>query len=146
MPALCAAAKAIGDLDAVLERLIEGQLATSQTGRECLPVQLLHDEEIGAVLLPDVEERADVRMREGRNGAGVALEPLPGGRVPGQVRCEHLDRNGPVQTRIASLPHLAHASCAKGEGTRRGRAVCPAVATCAGGLYARGANSARLSS
>ena len=32
------------------ERLFEWQLATSQAGRECLPVQVLHDDEIRPVL------------------------------------------------------------------------------------------------
>ena len=62
MPARVRGREGIGDLDAVLERLIEWQLATGQAGRECLPVQVLHDEEIRPVLLPDVVERADVRV------------------------------------------------------------------------------------
>ena len=68
-----------------MERLISGSLPRANA-REGLPVQILHDEEIDAVLLPDVMERADVRVGQRGYGAGLALETLPGGRVVGQVR------------------------------------------------------------
>ena len=91
----------VGDLDAVLERLVERELAPRETGGEGLPVQILHDEEIDAVLLPDVEQRADVRVRQRRDGAGLALETLAGGRVAGQVRRQDLEGDGAVQARIS---------------------------------------------
>jgi hypothetical protein len=42
IPARCAAAS-ISDLDAVLERLLDRELATSEPGRERLPFQVLHE-------------------------------------------------------------------------------------------------------
>ena len=53
-----------GHLDAVAKRLIERQPAARQPARERLALEELHDQEVGAVLLPDVEERADVRVAE----------------------------------------------------------------------------------
>ena len=52
----------VSDLDAVLQRLVERELAAGDPGGEGLPIQILHDEEIDAVLLPDVVERADMRV------------------------------------------------------------------------------------
>jgi hypothetical protein len=80
-PRFVGSGKRIGDLDPVLEGLVKRELATRKAGGEGLALQVLHDEEIRAVLLPDVVERADVRVRERRDGSGFALEPLSGGRV-----------------------------------------------------------------
>ena len=111
---LVSSGERVGDLDAVVERLIEWQLRTSQSRRKRLPVQEFHDEEIRPVLMADVVERADVRVRQRRDGAGLALKPLAGGRVVGQVRREHLDRDGAVQARISRAVDLPHAAGAGG--------------------------------
>jgi hypothetical protein len=54
--------KGIGDLNPVMERLIERQLSAFEKGPERLPVQVLHDEEIRPVLLTDVVDGADMRV------------------------------------------------------------------------------------
>ena len=82
-----------------------------------------------AGFLADVEERADVRMRESRDGARFAVEAVAELRVGGQCFGEHLDRDGPIEARVSASVHLAHAAranlrgnlvdaeaCAGGEG------------------------------
>ena len=54
-----------GDLDRVLDRLIERQRRPSQSIGERLALEARHDEEVGALVLADVVERADVGMIEG---------------------------------------------------------------------------------
>src|SRR5207237_706204 len=68
---------------------------------------------IDAILLADVVQRADMRMAQRRNRAGLALEALahlgPSRRVLGQ----HLDGDDAVEPRIARLIDLAHAARAQ---------------------------------
>jgi hypothetical protein len=103
----------VSDLDADLKGLVERELAAGEAVREGLPVQILHHEVIGAVLLTDVVECADVRVGQRRDCTRFTLEPLPGGRVVGQLRREHLEGDGAVQARISrtvDLPHAARTS------------------------------------
>ena len=55
-----------------------------------------------------------MRVRQCRDGTGLALKPLAGGWVVGQVGREHLERDGAVQARISRTIDLAHATRAGG--------------------------------
>ena len=57
-------------------RFRHGERPARQPVHECLALQVLHDQEVDAVLTPDIEDRADVGMRERRDRLGLALEPL----------------------------------------------------------------------
>ena len=97
------------------QRFVERQ-ARSFGARACasalqrFPLQELHDEKRGAGFLADVEERADVRMGESRNGARFAVEAFAELRVGGQRLGEHLDRDGAIEARVSAFVHLAHAA------------------------------------
>jgi hypothetical protein len=78
-----------------------------------LAFQVLHHEEGGAALVADVEERADVRVIELRNGLRFAVEALAELRVGGQRAGKGFDRNGAIQPRIERLVNLAHAAGAQ---------------------------------
>ena len=54
--------------------------------------------------LVDLEDRADVRMVDRRGGARLAHEALARLAVADQVAAEELDRNDPVEARVARLP------------------------------------------
>ena len=56
----------VGDLERVPDEPVDRQSAALQPLRERLTFQILHDEIVGAVLMPDVMERADVRVLERR--------------------------------------------------------------------------------
>ena len=62
---------------------------------------------------PDVVERADVRMRQLRDGPRLALEALAAARVVGEIAGEHLDRDVAIEPRVARAIDLAHAAGAE---------------------------------
>ena len=66
----------IRDGDRHLERLLQWQRTILQPLGERLPVEILHDQEVGAAFGADVMEGADVRVVQGRDGLGLPLEPL----------------------------------------------------------------------
>ena len=72
------------DLDRRPERLVDRQRALRQPIRQRLAFEILHDEERGAILFADVVQRADVRMIELRDRAGLAIEALAELRVGGE--------------------------------------------------------------
>ena len=105
----------VGHLHRDPQRFVQRQ-ARSLGARACasalqrFPVQELHDEKRGARFLADVEERADVRMGEPRDGARFAVEAFAELRVGGQRLGEHFDRDGAIETRVSAFVHLAHAA------------------------------------
>ena len=66
----------VGDLDGVLQNLFERKRTFLEAFRQRLPFEMLHHQEISAVLAPDVVERANVGMVQARYGACFALKPL----------------------------------------------------------------------
>src|SRR5438093_9023616 len=58
----------------------------------------------------DVEERADVRMGESRDGARFAIEALAELRVGGECLGKYFDRDGAIEARVSAFVHLAHAA------------------------------------
>ncbi len=64
----------VGDLDTVLDCLVERELATRQPPGERLTVQVLHDQELDPVLVADVVQAADVRVIERGNRFCLARE------------------------------------------------------------------------
>jgi hypothetical protein len=105
----------VGHLDRDPQRFVERQ-TRSFRARACasafqrFPIQELHDEKRGACFLADVEERADVRMGESRDGTRFAVEALTELRVGSQRLGEHFDRDGAIETRVSAFVHLAHAA------------------------------------
>ena len=86
MPAACAAGERVGDLDGAPHGLLERQAAARQAVGQRLALEELHHQVVGAVLVPDVEERADVRVAERRDGARLAREALARLRVTDERR------------------------------------------------------------
>jgi hypothetical protein len=54
-----------------------------------------------------------MRMRELRDGAGFAIEPLTELRIGGERVWQNLDRDCTVESRVAGFIHLAHATGAE---------------------------------
>ena len=96
------------DLDRRLERLVDRESALRQPIRQRLALEILHDEERGAVLLAHVVQRADVRMIELRDRAGLAIEALAELRVGREGVRENLDRDRAIEPRVAGFVDLAH--------------------------------------
>ncbi len=102
-----------GDFDAVAQRRLRGQWAVGQALRECLALEILHDEIIQARFVAHVEQRTDVRVREARDGLRLALESLAQIGPLGEVGRQNLDRDDTLEPRVERLVHLAHAAGAE---------------------------------
>ena len=69
---------------------------------------MLHHEEGEVVLLPDIVKRADVGMTHPRDGPRFTLEALQPPRIGRGRRGEDLDRDEPIEPRVARAIDLAH--------------------------------------
>jgi len=49
-------------------------------------------------------------MIQGRNGSAFALKPLPGLRLTGQMQGQDLERDDPIEPRVAGAVDFAHAT------------------------------------
>ncbi len=83
---------------------------TSQPVRQRLPLEILHDEEVGAGFVADIIEGADVRMIERRDRPCFTVEPLAERRVQGGGIGDHLDRDDAIEAGVAGAVDLAHAA------------------------------------
>jgi len=109
-PLLMRFLQGLRDFRSNLQNLIERQRAFRQPFGERLAFEVLHDQEVGAVLPADVIERADIRMLERGNGFRFPLHALLQFRIRGKMRRQNLDGNRAVKTRIPGAVHLAHAA------------------------------------
>ena len=73
-------------------------------------VDELHDDEVGARLGAPVVHAGDVGMGQVGRGLGLPTEPLDEGRVGGELREEHLDRDHAVQREVAGQVDLGHSA------------------------------------
>ena len=93
----------IGDLDAQLEQLVEGHRPAPDALVEGRAVEALHDDEVAAVVLADVVNRADVWMVQPRGRPGLADEPLDSQRIARQIVGQELERDGASQAVSVAL-------------------------------------------
>ncbi len=78
-----------------------------------LPLDQLHGQEVDAVGFVDGMDRDDVRVVEGGDGAGLALETGEALRVVGEVRGQHLEGDLAPELRVDGAIDLAHAARAE---------------------------------
>ena len=83
------------------------------SGRNGLAVDVFHDDELKTVAFTDVVNSGDIRMIQRGRRAGFTLEALHPIRVPCQVPRENLERDGPIEPRVAREINLTHAAGAK---------------------------------
>ena len=101
--------ESVRDLNPDLQRLVDRQRAFLQPVGERLTVEQLHHEERRAVVLSYVMERADMRVRQLRDGSRFPVQPVFELRVPSERGAQDLDGDGPVEPRVARLVDFAHA-------------------------------------
>ncbi len=92
-PAPVRRAQGVRHLRAIRQRLTQRQGPAPQAGGQRLALEVLHDQEVDAVLRADVVENADVRVGERGNGARFLLEPAAALRVAGHAGRQHLERH-----------------------------------------------------
>ena len=77
-------------------------------------MQVLHHEELEAVIVTDVVDGADVRMGEAGDDAGLALEAAAGFVAGHFTFGQDLESDGATQAGIAGAIDLTHAAGADG--------------------------------
>ena len=103
-----------GDLHRVVERGPQRQRRRADARAERVPLEQFDGGVRRAVVRADVVDRDDVGMRECGNGPGLTVEPLAELRIHPAARRQDLDRDLPVQARVARTVHLAHSAGADG--------------------------------
>ncbi len=103
-----------GDLHADLEDLIEGQAPALQPVGERFAFEVFHHQVMGAVLMADVVQGADIRIVQTGDGARLNLEPLATFGAARQLCGQDLDSDGAVQAGIAGAVDFAHTAGADG--------------------------------
>ena len=99
-----------GQIDGVGERLLEGQRSLGQARGERLSLDIFHHQEVDAILLTDVVERADVRVIQRGDGPRFALESFAGQRIHMEQRGQDFDSDGSGQTCVTALVDLPHSA------------------------------------
>ena len=61
-------------------------------------------------MIPDVVQRANVRMVQRRDALGLPFKPFAKLRIERQHRRQHLDRDGALEPGVARFVDLAHAA------------------------------------
>src|SRR4029077_2282627 len=99
-----------GNLRPVLQYLNRLQWPFFQSLGHRLALQVFHDNEINAILVADVVQRADVRMIQARNNFGFALEALTACRIVSKMRRKNLDGDGALQPRVPRPIYFSHST------------------------------------
>jgi len=89
-----------GDLDPQIQDEVEPERLSLESLAERLSLHQLHDDERLTLVFPDLVNRADVRMVEGRRRAGFAKEPIERRLVPDGLLGKELERDRAVQDRV----------------------------------------------
>ena len=97
----------LGDLGSSFR---EDAPAFAQHLGEGLALDVLHDDEMRPVVRARVEHADHVGMVERRGGLGLAAESDDEGSVPGELRAQDLDRDGPAEDLVPPQVDLGHPS------------------------------------
>jgi hypothetical protein len=103
----------VRDLGGDAERLGDGQALLRDRLAQGLAAQVLHHDEVEAVVVRDVVDGHDVGVIERGRRARLAEEAGPARRVARTVGGQDLERDEAVEPGIAGLVHDGHASLAQ---------------------------------
>ena len=98
--------KSVGDLD----DLLDGKAARGNAVFQRLPLDQFHGQKMDAVGFLDRVERDDVRVVEGGDGAGFALEARQAFRIARHFGRQHLESDVTAEFGVGGAIHLAHAA------------------------------------
>ena len=106
--------EARAELPRDLDRLVFRQPADApQQRRQVFAVHVLHRQEVAPVDLADVEDAADVRMRDAQRHAHFVEEPLEPIRIALDVPRQELQRDRLAELQVVGAVDLAHAAAAE---------------------------------
>jgi hypothetical protein len=103
----------VGDFDSNAQSLVWRQRLARQARGQGFAFQVLHHQEVHAVLAADIVENADVGVLQARDGPGLTLKPGAEIRIRTEVGGKDFDGDGALQPRVARLVDLAHAARAQ---------------------------------
>ena len=103
----------IGDLDRDAKSLTDRERTPAQALGQRLPFQVLHDDEVDAIVFADVVEGADVRVAQPRRRFRFALEALTASRAVEHMLRQDLDCDRAAQSRVLGAIDLAHSARSK---------------------------------
>ena len=103
----------VSNLDGILHGRGDRERTAHQPIRQRFALEQRHDNEVDAVLVAHVVERADMRVRERRDRTCFALKALAKPGIVRRLLRKDFERDGPIQPRVARAIHLAHASGAE---------------------------------
>jgi hypothetical protein len=106
--------QSIGNFCAVAKHLVNGEWPFRDSLVERFSLDILEHQEIDAILLADVVQRADVGMLQARNGACLTFKALAQLWLGGYLLRKNLYGDNPVQSRIARAVDLSHATSTDG--------------------------------
>ncbi len=98
----------IGNLDRVLQHMLQRQRTFQQPLRERLAFEIFHHQKINFVSVSGVVERADVGMIQAGDRFCLAVEALAQFRAAGEMSGENLDGDDALEASIAGLIHFSH--------------------------------------
>ena len=98
----------LGDLGGEGKHLLGREGALVQELSESPSLHELHHDVVGALVLPDVEDRRDVRVVQGRGGVGLPFEATSSLGVGGKLRRKDLDRDCALEAGVLRLQDLTH--------------------------------------
>lgn len=102
-----------GQRNGNLHRFGPGDRGTPESLAKRLSVEQLRDRVGDASIRPEIVDGKDVRMRQGGDRLGFALEPLERIAVLRQMVGQHLEGHVAIEPRVARAIDLAHAPGAK---------------------------------
>jgi hypothetical protein len=105
--------KTLGDLGRQFCRFPGREWAAGEVRSKRLARNELSNCVTNALVLPDVEEGHDVRVREGGDGPRFLLEPADALGIRSECGGKYLDRDISPEPRIAGAIDLAHAAAAE---------------------------------
>ena len=100
----------VSHLDAQLQQQIHRQRLAPDTMLERLPFEMFHHDEEPAILLPDLVNRADVRVIQRRRGACLPLKSLQRIRIARQFFGQKLQGDVAAEARVLSLVDNSHSA------------------------------------
>ena len=98
----------VGDLNAVSKHFVDWQGTFFQSLRQRLAFEILHDDEVDAVLAAHVVEYANMRMVQARHRPRFLLEALAQATITGEMGRQDFDSHRTVEPRVLRLVDLPH--------------------------------------
>src|ERR1700747_2228112 len=103
----------IGNLDAEVEDLIEGQWSVVDPMLERLTVEVLHGDEGAAVEFADIVNCANIGVVERRGGTRFALKALERGRIRYRIFRKEFQSDFAAQPSVLGLVYDSHPAAAE---------------------------------